>query len=614
MKKSLLRRITGFMSAHKIVSGIVLIIIIYVGYRVYTSYTSTTGETRYVLQTVSRGVIIESVSGTGQVSAQNQLDIKPKVSGDIVSLPIVLGQEVSKGTILAVIDSSDAEKAVRDAKISLESAKLSLKKLMEPTDSLSIIQSENSLSRAKENSQNVETDLKKTYQDGIGSVTSTFLDLPTVMSGLRDILFSNSITGTLNGQWNIDYYTSAVSATNARVDQMKTDATAKYQLAKTAYDNSFVTYQSIGRFSSTTDMEAFIVETYETTRKASEAVKSANDLIQYYVDTIKYLNRVPVSVSTTHLSSLGSYANTLNSHLQTLYGTTQTIKSDKDAIVNAARTIAENTASLVKLKEGADALDIASSELSLEQRVNALMDVQDKLNDYYVRAPFDGTIASLGVKVGDSASSGTAIATLMTKKKIADISLNEVDVAKIKLGQRATILFDAVSDLTMTGEVVSIDAIGTVSQGVVSYNVEIGFDTQDERVKSGMSVSASIIIESKLDVLLVPNSAVKSDSVGTYVDVFDAVTVASMRATTSSTATSGTQGYPSLTAPQAQTVVVGLANDTSTEIVSGLKDGDSIVVKTITATTKTTAASAPSLLQSVGGNNTRRTTSAVVGH
>ena len=93
-------------------------------------------------------------------------------------------------------------------------------------------------------------------------------------------------------------------------------------------------------------------------------------------------------------------------------------------------------------------------------------------------------------------------------------------MAKVKVGQKVTLTFDAIEDLSITGEVAEIDTLGTVSQGVVNYAVKIVFDTQDERVKSGMSVSAAIITDVKQDVLLVPNAAVKSND-EQYVEVLE---------------------------------------------------------------------------------------------
>jgi HlyD family secretion protein len=178
--------------------------------------------------------------------------------------------------------------------------------------------------------------------------------------------------------------------------------------------------------------------------------------------------------------------------------------------------------------------------------------------------PFDGVLAKVSVKKLDTIGSGTSVATLITTQKVAEISLNEVDVSKVKVGQKATLTFDAIPDLTITGLVAEIDSIGTVSQGVVTYNVKITFDTQDDRIKPGMSISSSIITDVRQDVLVVANSAIKLQNNTSYVEIFDPALVGS----------DSSQGVVSPIAPIKQTVETGLSNDTETEIVSGLKEKD----------------------------------------
>ena len=262
-------------------------------------------------------------------------------------------------------------------------------------------------------------------------------------------------------------------------------------------------------------------------------------------------------------------------------------------LASAEKTVKEREASLANLKAGPDSLDIRSQDLTIRQRQNSLSDAIAKLADYTVRAPLDGIIAELNVKVGDQASSGAALATLVTKQKVAEVSLNEVDVAKVKVGQKVILTFDAVEGLSITGQVAEVDTLGAVSQGVVSYAVKITFDTQDERVKSGMSVSAAIITDVKQDVLIVPSSAVKSQGDNYYVEVFAPSVPGSQ----------SNQAFASATPPSRQTVATGLSNDTDTEIVSGLKIGDRIVTRTITSTTSATTTSAPSLF---GGQGNRQ--------
>jgi HlyD family secretion protein len=187
------------------------------------------------------------------------------------------------------------------------------------------------------------------------------------------------------------------------------------------------------------------------------------------------------------------------------------------------------------------------------------------------------------------------VATIVSAKKIADISLNEVDVSKISVGNKATLTFDAIEGLNISGEVTEIDQVGTVTQGVVTYNVKIVFDTDDIRIKPGMSVSAAIITEVKSNVLTVPNGAIKSSGGTSYVLVFDPPLAAG---------TSGPVGIASALAPIEKTVEVGTSNDTETEILSGISEGQQVVSRTISATAASSQ-SAPSLF---GGNN--RTTAA----
>jgi len=160
------------------------------------------------------------------------------------------------------------------------------------------------------------------------------------------------------------------------------------------------------------------------------------------------------------------------------------------------------------------------------QKSDAIVDAQVQLAKYGIRASFDGIIASVAGKTtkGEDVASGTVMAVLVTPQKIATITLNEIDIAKVKLGQKATVTFDAVEDLTMTGAVAEIDTIGTTTQGVVNYGVQVALDDQDDRIKSGMSVSVAIVTDMKPDALLVPNTAVKTSNGGRYVETFPGTT------------------------------------------------------------------------------------------
>ncbi len=146
-------RIFNLISQHKRTAIISLIIIVIGGYFGYKNLTEDGETVRYVTAATEKGTLIVSISGSGQVSVSDQVDIKPKVSGDVVYVGVKNGQEVKTGTFLVQIDTSDAEKEVRDAKTALETAQLELDELLEPPDELDLLMAENNLAQAKELTQ-----------------------------------------------------------------------------------------------------------------------------------------------------------------------------------------------------------------------------------------------------------------------------------------------------------------------------------------------------------------------------------------------------------------------------------------------------------------------------
>ena len=220
-----------------------------------------------------------------------------------------------------------------------------------------------------------------------------------------------------------------------------------------------------------------------------------------------------------------------------------------------------------------------------------------------VTSPISGYVTTLAINNGDqiggsSSSSGSsktsgAAATSSSSSSnstpivISDLSslqaqvqIAETDRPKVKLGQKVEVTFDAVPNLTITGHVEQIDAVGTSSSGVVTYSVTVTFDVQDKRLNPGMTASASIVTEIRPNVLLVPNAAIKTDSSGaSYVQVL--------------AAPGGT--------PTNVTVTTGAAGDTQTEITSGLTGNENVVTQTIASGGSSTSGSRSGLSVLGGG-------------
>src|SRR5690606_34113183 len=97
----MLKRLTSFASRHKVITVLVIGAVAFGGHRVYKSKAAVSGTPTYVLDAVEKGTLISSVSGSGQVSATDQLDLKAKASGEVTFVGVKSGQKIKKGTVIA---------------------------------------------------------------------------------------------------------------------------------------------------------------------------------------------------------------------------------------------------------------------------------------------------------------------------------------------------------------------------------------------------------------------------------------------------------------------------------------------------------------------------------
>ena len=203
-----------------------------------------------------------------------------------------------------------------------------------------------------------------------------------------------------------------------------------------------------------------------------------------------------------------------------------------------------------------------------------------------IYAPISGVISGLSLQVGSVLTSQTSSTGTSTSQRIANIktgatpvavvNLSEVDVPKISIEDKVTLTMDAFSSQTFTGKVVSIDTTGSVSSGVTTYPAYIQFDTAIDGIYPNMGVDAKIITDVKDTVILVPNAAVKTTNGQKTVTVLKNGVATPLEVTT------------------------GSANDSETEITSGISEGDVVVTATTNSGT-TSKSSATSPFSSFGG-------------
>jgi HlyD family secretion protein len=232
-------------------------------------------------------------------------------------------------------------------------------------------------------------------------------------------------------------------------------------------------------------------------------------------------------------------------------------------IAAAESQLAQAQSSLAALTQGPTDQDLAIAQAGVDQANIALQQAQRKLQDAQIVAPFDGTVMSVDITPGQAASTDSTgtISLADTHNLEIDGQLDEIDVPKAKIGQAAEITLDALPDVTLTGKVIEVAPTGTVEQGVVNYPVTISLIDPDSAVKPGMTANVNIVVDERQNVLLVPNRAIRTQGKQRYVTVV-------------------------FEGQRIQTPVqTGLSNDSMTEITSGLKEGDEVIINSTTTST-----------------------------
>jgi HlyD family secretion protein len=216
---------------------------------------------------------------------------------------------------------------------------------------------------------------------------------------------------------------------------------------------------------------------------------------------------------------------------------------------------------------------------ALEQARLSLEQAKRNLAEAAITAPFDGLITAVTTSAGSSSSNAT-ITIVDTSQLHVDVLVDETEIANVAVGQKATLTLDALTGITLTGQVANVNPSGTVSNGVVNYSVRVNLDPTDAALKLDMTANASLIGERHENVLAVPTKAIRSGR---------AANQAAMQTgqTLTTTTTSNMVLVLQDGRPRPVPVTVGMTADDLTEVSGDLQEGNQVLVVTTTSTTTT---------------------------
>lgn len=284
-----------------------------------------------------------------------------------------------------------------------------------------------------------------------------------------------------------------------------------------------------------------------------------------------------------------SAQNTLNSAKSKMNSLQSALFTANQKFVNGAGTDDPVTDDPTYIIQRADWLQ---AEADYNNQVNVIKQAEAALSSAWlsysplsptIKAPMSGIVRNLnitpGITISQTSTSDTADSnnsqtlgsiTLEEGTPQVSVNLTEIDVVKVKPGQKVTLTLDAHPEKTFTGIVSIVNTNGSVSSGVTTYPATINFDTAVDTIYPNMAVNATIITAIKSNVILVPSAAVQTSN-----------GVSSVRVLKNGQTTS-------------VQVEVGGSTDTQTEILSGLNVGDTMITgQTGSAVTGSTSATSP---------------------
>jgi hypothetical protein len=207
-------------------------------------------------------------------------------------------------------------------------------------------------------------------------------------------------------------------------------------------------------------------------------------------------------------------------------------------------------------------------------------------------------VGSVGLVEGMVLSSSTSTVNINSQRvavikgdslPVINVSLSEVDVPNVKVGQKVTVTLDSIPDKTFTGVIATVDRIGTITSNVTSYGVNIKLDSASDQILPNMAATADIITATATDVLYVPSTAL----------ITQGVNITQNGATYAKTLVGGAE----VDVP----VETGISSDTDTVITSGLTEGTTVITGTATAGTAATSTGTSVFSRSFSGGAAIRT-------
>lgn len=412
-------------------------------------------DVQYTTVTPEIRTITSSLSGSGALQPANSYTVTTLVEGEVLAANFEEGDVVEKDSVLYQIDSSDTANNIEKSNISLRQA-------------------------------------QKNYNDA--------LDKKYIKATIDGKVFSLDVSVGDEVRQGQTVATIRDSDTMELTVPFPADDAKKITVGQSSVvtlDNTFETLSGTVKSVSASD----IVGVGNTiTRNVTISVKNPGGLGVDQVAT--------ASVNGINCAAPGKFvykaestvtASTNGTVVSLQVGEGSTVKKDQIMITLGGKDI-ENS-----IQNAKDSL--RNSELSMEN-------TQNQLDNYTIKSPIKGTIVDKQYKTGDTIEGGKTLCTIYDLSYLEmNMSIDELDISKVSVGQEVQITADAVEGKSYTGVITKVSVVSeSTTMGATSYPVTVRIDETDG-LRPGMNVDAEIVLQQAENVITIPNGAVNRGNV-----------------------------------------------------------------------------------------------------
>ncbi|MFA6278540.1 MAG: efflux RND transporter periplasmic adaptor subunit [Candidatus Paceibacterota bacterium] len=460
-----LRRVKKFLFAHWILASIMAIFIVGGMWYFFGSAKST-----YQFVTVTKGSITQTVSVTGNTTPMKSVSLGFQNTGTIAQVYYNLGAHVNAGAVIASLSTGNLSAALQQAEATLAAAQANL-------DALTV----------------------GTRQEQLA------IDRSTVAQAQATLI--NAIASA---------YAVSDSAVHINADQFFINPrNSDAELTFTVPDATLVNTVVQERVALEPMLSAWNVQVVSPSFSTSDPSSAATQAVQHLTQVRTFLNDAAAVLA----REIGLSAANVASYEADIASARTSVASALTTLTSAQTALTSAKGELALAEAGSTPQSIAAQQAQVAQAQAGVANARANLQNIKIIAPISGVITQQDAKVGQMASLGTPLVSLIGNSGFeVDTGVSDTDIGKLAVGNKVSMTLDAFPNETFTGSVFYIAPAETNTQGVISYQVKISFDKVDPRLKSGLTTNIDIQTKQKDDVLILPQYAILQNDNGTFVE------------------------------------------------------------------------------------------------